>query len=122
GEARRRQEAPQRRDIIAVEAKPVGQLEPARDTAFALAVAVVIGEAAPPRAACRRILAARDQARVLDRDHRLIIVTVEGPGLHLAFAASAAMQELVERVQPMIAPRAEVAQTGFELLRTQRIQ
>ena len=116
-ESRRRQQPAQRHDVIAVEAEPVGELEPARDAAFALALAVVIDEAAAPFAARRLILAARDQARVLDRDHGLIIVAVERPGLDLALAAFAAVQQLVERMQPVIAPRADVAQRGFQLLR-----
>ena len=64
----------------------------------------------------RGIVAARDQARVLHRDHRLIIVAVERPGLHLAFGALAAVQERVERMQTMIAPRADIAQSRLEFL------
>ena len=121
GESRRRQQPAQRHHVVAVEAEPVGELEPARDAAFAVALAVVIDKAAAPFAARRLILAARDQARVLDRDHRLVIVAVERPGLDLALGAFAAVQQLVERMQPVIAPRADVAQRGFQLLRRHQL-
>src|SRR2546430_6512810 len=55
----------------AVEPEPVGELEPARDAAVALALAVMIVQPRAPFAPHARILAARDQAGVLDRDHRL---------------------------------------------------
>ena len=78
-------------------------------------LAVVIDQPRAPFAADRRIVATRDQARVLDRDHRLVIVAVERPGLDLALGAFAAVQQLVERMQPVIAPRADVAQRRFQL-------
>src|SRR5580700_2184051 len=121
GELRRRQQAAQRHHVIAVEPEPVGEFQPARDAAFAVALAVVIDEAAAPFAPRRLILAAGDQARVLDRDHRLIIVAVERPGLDLALGAFAAVQELVERMQPVIPPRADVAERGFKLLRRHQL-
>ena len=80
------------------------------------ALAVVIDQPRAPFAADRGIVAARDQARVLDRDHRLVIVAVERPGLDLALGAFAAVQELVERMQAVIAPRADVAQRRFQLV------
>src|SRR5271169_2330664 len=122
GKTRRRQQALQRYDIVAFKSESVGQLEPARDTAFAFVGAVVIDKAAPPLASRRRIFAARDQARVLYRDHRLIIVPVQRPRLNLAFAAGAAVQEPVERMQPMIASCADVAQASFQLFRVECIQ
>ena len=82
-----------------------------------VAFAVMVDEAAAPLAAHRRIVAARDQARILDRDHRLVIVAIERPGLDLALAALAAVQQRVERVQPVIAPRPDVAQLRLQLLR-----
>src|SRR5271169_694508 len=122
GKTRRRQQALQRYDIVAFEPQSVGQLEPARDAAFALVGAVVIDKTAAPLAAGRRIFAARDQVRILYRDHRLIVVPVQRPRLNLAFAARAAVQEPVERMQPMIAPRADVAQASFQLFWAERIQ
>ena len=81
----------------------------------------MVDEASPPLPAQRRILTARDQARVFQRDHRLVIVTIERPGLHLALRAFAAVQQHMERVQPMIAPRADVAQLRFEFGRRHRL-
>ena len=83
-------------------------------------LAVVIDQAAAPFAARCGIFATRDQARILDRDHGLIIVAIERPGLHLAFAAGAAVQELVERMQPVVAPRADVAQACFKFVAAQQ--
>ena len=99
----------QRGHILSLEPKAIGQMQPSRNAAVAFALAVVVDEARPPFAPHRGVLAARDQARVLDRDHRLVVVTVERPGLDLALTASAAVQQLVEGVQPVIAPRPDVA-------------
>ena len=84
------------------------------------ALAVVIDQPRAPFAADRGIVAARDQARVLDRDHRLVIVAVERPGLDLALGALSAVQELVERMQAVIAPRADVAQRRFQFVGRQQ--
>ena len=111
----------QRGDVIAVKAEPVGELEPARDAAVAFPLAVVIDQARTPFAAHGRILAACDQARILDRDHRLIVVAVERPSLHLTLAALAAVQKCVKRVQAMIAAGADIAQCGFQFLRRQQL-
>src|SRR5262249_549567 len=113
-EARRRKQPGQRNDVVAVEPEPVGQLEPARDASISVVLAIVIDEAAPPLAAQRRIIAARDQARVLQRDHRLVVVTIESPGLHLALRALTAVQQPMEWMQAMIASRADVAQLRLE--------
>src|SRR5580704_2149764 len=121
GEFRRRQQAAQRHHVIAVEPEPVGEFQPARDAAFAVALAVVIDEPVAPFAPRRLILAAGDQACVLDRDHCLIIVAVERPGLDLALRAFAAVQQFVERMQPVITPRTDVAQRGFKLLRRHQL-
>src|SRR5262249_60317820 len=105
--ARRRQQARERDDVVAVEPAPVGRLYPARSASVAFVLAVVVDEAAAPFPGQRGVLAARDQARVLHRDHRLVVETVERPGLDLALAALAAVQQRVERVQAVIAPRAD---------------
>ncbi len=120
-EARRRQKPAERHDVIAVEPETIRELEPARDPALAFALAVVVDEAAAPFAARRLVLAARDQARVLDRDHGLVIVAIERPGLDLALAAFAAVQQRVKRMQPMITPRTDVAQAGFEFVGSHQI-
>src|SRR3954469_16764242 len=112
-ELRRRKDPLQRCDVFALEPETVGELEPARDAAVAFLLAVMIVQARAPFAAYRAVLAARDQAGVLDRDHRLIIVAIERPGLHLAPGALAAVQQGVERMQAMITPGADVAQSGF---------
>ena len=121
GELRARQQPAQRGDVFALEPEPVGELEPARDAAVAFMLAVMIVQARAPLAAHVRVLAARDQARVLQRDHRLVIVAVERPGLHLSLGALAAVQQAVERMQAMIALRADVAQLGLEFVRRHQL-
>src|SRR5690242_2242455 len=116
-ELRAGQEAAQRGDVVALEPEPVGELEPARNAAVALGIAVVIVQARAPLAPYARVLAAGDQACVLDRDHRLIVVAIERPSLDLALGAFPAVQQSVERMQAVITLRADVAQLGFQLFR-----
>src|SRR5262249_51826627 len=113
---RPRKNAAGRDDVVARKPEPVGELEPARNAAVALLRAVMVDQAAAPFAPHRRVLAARDQARVLDRDHCLVIVTVERPRLDLPLGALAAVQHAVEGMQPMIPARADVAQSRLELV------
>ncbi len=109
-EARPGQQPAGRDDVVAIEPETIGELEPARDTAVALRLPIVVDEARAPLAAHGGIVAAGDQARILDRDHRLVIVAIERPGLDLALAAFAVMQEAMKRVQPVIAFGADAAQ------------
>ncbi len=76
--------------------------------------AVMIGDAVQPLAAQFAILAARDQGRILARDRRLIDEAVERPGLHLALVELAVVQKAVERMQVVIAHRADGAQRRLE--------
>src|SRR5262249_4152027 len=115
-EAGRRQDSGERRHIVALEPEPIRELEPACNAALARLGAVVIDHTAAPLAADIAVGAARDQARILHGDHGLIVVAGERPGLDLALGALAAVQEVVERVQPMVPPRADVAQPGLELV------
>src|SRR5262249_19671108 len=73
-------------------------------------------EAAAPFSPQRRVVATRDQARVLHRDHRLVVVAIERPGLNLAFGAFAAVQQRMKRVQAVIAVRADGAQLRLQVL------
>src|SRR5262249_61547344 len=66
------------------------------------------------------IKAARDQARVLHRDHGLVVVAVERPGLDLALGAFPAVEEMMERVHAVVAPRPDVTQLGFQLVRSEQ--
>src|SRR5205085_7675769 len=98
----------------------VGETQPTGDAAVTVLDAVVVDEASAPLPPQRRVVAARDQARVLHRDHRLIVIAVQRPRLHLALAALSAVQEAVERMQAVIAPGADVAQRRFQRLRAQK--
>jgi hypothetical protein len=70
----------------------------------------MIGQAAAPLAARRGIVAPRDQARILQRDHGLIIVAVERPSLDLSPAALAPVQERVKGMAMVIAFCPDIAQ------------
>src|SRR5262249_41115521 len=94
----------------------IGQAQPARNAAVVRGLTVVIDQARAPFAPQRRIIAARNEARIFQRNRGLIVVAVERPGLHLAPGAFAAMQQAMERVQAMIALGPDVAQRCFELV------
>src|SRR5262249_30588968 len=75
----------------------------------------MIDQARTPLAAHRLIVAAGDEACILDRDHRLIVVAIKRPGLNLPLVALAAVQKAMKRMQPVIARSADLAQLGLEL-------
>src|SRR5262249_9595338 len=74
----------------------------------------MVDQTPPPFPAQGGLVAARNEARVLQRDHRLVVVSVERPSLDLALCALTAVQQHMERVQAVIAPRADVAQLRLE--------
>src|SRR5271166_3299722 len=114
--ARCRQQARERDDVIAVEPEGSGKRKPARDPAAVCGLTVMVDEPAAPLAPQRRVVATRDQACVLHRDLRLVIVAVERPGLDLALAAFAAVQQRMEWMQAMVSPLPYVAQRQFEII------
>ena len=114
--ARRRQDAFGRFHIGAVEAEALGQLQPALDAAFGAEIAVMVLDPVPPFEPGGAVAEARDHHRVLDRDRALVIIAVQRPGLHLALVELAAVQQPMERMQVVIARRADVAQRRFQLL------
>src|SRR6266404_4457249 len=93
-----------------------GENSSVSDAATAFLGAIVVDEAAAPFAPQRRVIAARDQSGILQRDHRLVIVAIERPGLDLALVALSAVQQTVEGMKPMIAARADLAQPCLELI------
>ena len=111
-----RQEQPGRDDVGAGQAKSVREPEPAGDAAVIRALAVMVDEAAAPFAADVAILATADQAGILQRNAGLIVIAVERLCLHLAFGALAGMKPVMERMQAVIAPGADVAQRGLECI------
>ena len=120
-EFRRRQRAFLAHDVVAVEPEAVGQDQPALDAALVLAVAVVVGDAVEPFAAELPVVAAAHEGSVLARDRRLIDVAVQRPRLHLPLVQLAAVQEVVERVQVVVALGPDRAQRGFEPFGAQRL-
>ena len=95
-------------DEVAIEPQALGELDPAVDAAVGFVFAVVIDDALAPNAAQRRILDARQDGGVLDRDRRLVIIAVERPGLELNLAAPSLMHQPVQRMQIVIARRADL--------------
>src|SRR4051795_6301354 len=117
--ARAGQDRARRGDLVAVEAERVGELQPAGDAAFALAGAVMVDDALAPGAAQRRILDAGEDRGVLHRDSRLVIVSVQRPGLDLRLGAAPVIQEGVERMLVVVARGADRLQALHELVRRQ---
>ena len=74
-------------------------------------------DAVPPFQPDGAIAEARDHHRVLDGNRALVIISVQRPGLHLSLVELAAMQQVMERMQAVIAGRADMAQSRFELFR-----
>src|SRR5450631_4382236 len=60
--------------------------------------------------------------RVLDWDHRLIIVAIERPGLDFFIGALAAVQPAMEAMQIMVALGPDLAQAGFEFVAGQGLR
>ena len=61
-----------------------------------------------------RLVHAGQHGRILDGDHRLVIVAIQRPGLHLAERALTAVQPFVEAVTVVIALGADPAQGRLE--------
>jgi hypothetical protein len=113
---RRGQDAFGRFHIGAVEPEPLGQFQPALDTALAADIAVVILDAVPPFDPCGAVAEPGDHHRVLERDRALVEIAVQRPGLHLSLVELSAMQQPVEWMQIVIARGADVAEHRFELI------
>ncbi len=108
GKAGGRQDTLGAGDIGGVQAYALGQLHPARDAAGALGVAIMVDDTAAPFAAILHIGQPRHQRRVLDRDHRLIIVAVQRPGLHLRAGELAVVQQPMKRMQAVVTLRPDL--------------
>ena len=115
-EARCRQQAFQRGDVVARETETVGQHQPALDAAVAGVLAVVIDDALAPDAAQLGILHPRQDGGIFNGDHRLVIEAVQRPGLNLFAVELAAVQHLMERVMDVVAAGADGAQFPVELV------
>src|SRR6266403_5522832 len=66
---------------LAIEPGGFRQLDPAQDSAFAMLISVMIHNALPPDAPKRRIGRPRKNDRVLHWNNRLVVITVQRPGL-----------------------------------------
>src|SRR5579883_1574978 len=109
GETRRRQNAFGRDDVVAGKTETIGELQPALDAAVARLEAVVIFDPLAPLAPVFRIGEARENRRVLDRDHRLIIIAIERPGLNFLVSALAAILAAMKAMPIVIALGSHVA-------------
>src|ERR1035441_5527398 len=98
------------------------QLDPPEDSAIALVIsllAVVIHNAFSPDPAECRIGGARKNERVLHRNNRLVVITVQRPGLQLSAAEFAFVHEQVEGMFMVIALFADLAQRCAQFLKRQ---
>src|SRR3569833_849901 len=113
---RRRQNALGGFHIGAVKPETFGELQPAFDAAFAAHVAVMIFDSVAPFLADGPVPETRDHDRVLDRYRALIKVAVQRPRLDLSLVQLAAVQQPMERMQVVVAHRADMAQRRFQFL------
>src|SRR5664279_3424991 len=98
---------------LPIEPGRLRQLDPTQNSATTLVIsdlAVVIDNAFPPDAAERRIRGTRKNDRVFDRNNRLVVITVQRPGLQLSAAEFAFVHEQVKRMFVVITLFADLAQ------------
>jgi hypothetical protein len=114
------QRAATRDHIIARQAEPVGEHQPALDAAGLVAEPVVVMDAVNPLAAQFAIMGAAHEGGVLARHSLLIAIAVQSPGAHLILVQLAAVQQLMERMLVVIALGADGADRGLEILPGQR--
>ena len=107
--------------IVAVETEAVGENEPALDTAFLLAVAVVVHDAVQPLAPQFAIVATAHERGVLPWHGRLVAVAIQRPGLHLALIQLAAMKKLMKGVFVVVLRGADCAQLRLEFVGAQNL-
>lgn len=69
-------------DAFRIQAGSFGQLQPALHFALGAIVAILVQDALAPRAGERRIVTRKDDG-ILDGNHALVIVALQGPGLQL---------------------------------------
>src|SRR5262249_790061 len=117
-----RQHPAQGFDVAADEADALRQHQPPLDAALARRRAVVVDDAVDPFAAEGRILGARHQAGVLERNAALVVEAVEDPGLHLSLVQLAFVQQAVERMLAVIAIVADLAESALEFHRLQEFR
>src|SRR5207302_11283350 len=98
GEPHPRQNRAAARDLLGVEADPVGQPEPEAEPALTLLLAVVVADPVDPHPPEGRVVGLGDDDRVLDGDARLVVVAVEHPLLELLLRELALVHEHVVAV------------------------
>ena len=72
-----------------------------------------------PGAAEDRIAAARKYDLILDRNHTLVVIAIERPGLQLAAREFALVHQQVKRMSMVITLIADFAQGGAQLVHRQ---
>src|SRR5690242_13208758 len=90
-EARGRKDTAVRGDIASLEPEAIGERQPPDDATIIVAFAVVIDDALAPDTPQLRIAHPRQDGSVFHRDHALIIVAIERPGLDLSAIELAGM-------------------------------
>ena len=90
------------------------KLQPFFNTARLGAVAVMIEDALAPGDTKRRIFAAREDGRVLNRNTALIVVAIERPGLQLAAGEFSIVHQQMKWVLVVIALFAYGVKAGDE--------
>src|SRR5882762_4093471 len=101
---------------MSVKTGPLRQLQPPLDASSPGGVPVMIDQPLAPCPSELRIFAARKNDRVLDRDHALVVVTVQGPRLQLTAAQLTLMHEQMKRMLVMVALFAHPSQRRAQFL------
>src|SRR6266852_587146 len=102
---------------LAIQPGRFRQLDPAQDSALSPVVSVVIHDAFPPNAPKRRIGCPRKNYRVFHWNNRLVVITIQRPGLQLSAAKFAFVHEQVEGMFVVIALFADLAPRRAQLLK-----
>src|SRR5215472_7966451 len=104
---------------LALEARRLRQANPAFDSALVRGVTVMVHNALTPGAAEFRILAAREDDRIFDRNPALIVVAIERPRLHLPAAQLSLVHHQMKRMLMVISFFSHGAQAHPQLFRSQ---
>ena len=114
GKARSRQNTASGHDIVAIEPDAVGQGDPFLDpTAFALGAVMVDDALAPFTPQLDRAKAGENEA-VLHRDHRLVVIAIERPGLNLLAGQTPFLKQDLEGMARVITLLANGSERGLQ--------
>src|SRR5258708_11553316 len=116
-----REHFPAAHNALSGQTQGLGQADPALDSTLEIVVAVVIEHTLAPRPAKTRVIAARKDNRILDRDAALVIVAIENPALQLSPSEFALMHQKMKRVLMVITFLSNLLQSCPKCLDGERV-